>query len=84
MSPQVVKNINYDMKTDIWSLGITCAELSNGEPPFSNLNPKTIMEKIAKFPPTADEIIEKNEHTEELYDFIKKCLEVDAKKVLKN
>ena len=27
MSPQVVKNNNYDMKTDIWSLGITCAEL---------------------------------------------------------
>ena len=45
MSPQVVRNNNYDMKTDIWSLGITCAELCNGEPPFSNLNPKNVMEK---------------------------------------
>ena len=80
MSPQVVNNINYDMKTDIWSLGITCAELSNGEPPFSNLNPKNVMEKIAKSPPTVDDIIEKKDHTEEFYDFIKKCLEIDPKK----
>ena len=80
MSPQVVKNSNYDMKTDIWSLGITCTELCNGEPPFSNLNPKNVMEKIAKFPPTVDEVINKNEHTDEFYDFIKKCLEIDPKK----
>ena len=80
MSPQVVKNNNYDMKTDIWSLGITCAELCNGEPPFSNLNPKNVMEKIAKFPPTVDEVIIKKEHTDEFYDFVKNCLEIDPKK----
>ena len=80
MSPQVVKNANYDMKTDIWSLGITCAELSNGKPPFSDLNPKNIMEKIAMSPPTVNDVINKNEHTEEFYDFIKRCLEVDPQK----
>ena len=80
MSPQVVKNINYDMKTDIWSLGITCVELSNGEPPFSHLNPKNVMEKISLFPPTVDDVIKKNEHTSEFYDFVKKCLEIDPQK----
>ena len=80
MSPQVVKNNNYDMKTDIWSLGITCVELCNGEPPFSDLNPKNVMEKIAMFPPNIDDLINKNEHTEEFYDFVKKCLEVDPQK----
>ena len=80
MSPQVVKNNNYDMKTDIWSLGITCVELCNGEPPFANLNPKNVMEKIALFPPSVDEVINKNEHTEDFYDFIKKCLEIEPKK----
>ena len=80
MSPQVVKNINYDMKTDIWSLGITCSELCNGEPPFSNLNPKNVMEKIAMFPPTVDDVINKEEHTDEFYDFVKNCLEIDPKK----
>ena len=33
MSPQVVKNENYGIGTDIWSLGVTCLELYNGEPP---------------------------------------------------
>ena len=80
MSPQVVKNINYDMKTDIWSLGITCAELSNGKPPFSDLNPKDVMEKIASSAPTVNEVINKNDHSEEFYDFIKQCLEVDPQK----
>ena len=80
MSPQVVKNINYDMKTDIWSLGITCAELSNGKPPFSDLNPKNVMEKIASSAPTVNDVIKKNEHSEEFYDFVKQCLEVDPHK----
>ena len=80
MSPQVVNKINYDMKTDIWSLGITCAELCNGEPPFSNLSPKNIMEKTAMNPPCVDDIINKNEHTSEFYDFVKKCLEIDPRK----
>ena len=77
MSPQVVRNINYDMKTDIWSLGITCAEMSNGEPPFAELNPQNVMEKIGIHPPNVDEIIKKEEHTKEFYDFMKKCLEVE-------
>ena len=80
MSPQVVKNSNYDMKTDIWSLGITCAELSNGKPPFSDLNPNNVMEKIANSPPTVNKVINKNDHTEEFYDFVKQCLEVDPQK----
>ena len=77
MSPQVVRNLNYDMKTDIWSLGITCAEMSNGEPPFAELNPQNVMEKIGVHPPNVDEIIKKEEHTKEFYDFVKKCLEVE-------
>ena len=80
MSPQVVKNINYDMKTDIWSLGITCAELWDGKPPFSDLNPKNAMEKIASCTPTVNDVINRNEHSEEFYDFVKQCLEVDPQK----
>ena len=48
MSPQVVKNEEYGVGTDIWSLGITCLELFNGEPPNSYLKPGEVMEKIAK------------------------------------
>ena len=80
MSPQVVKNLDYDMKTDIWSLGITCCEMCNGEPPFAELNPQNVMEKIGNNPPKVDEIIKKEEYSEEFYDFVKKCLEVEPNK----
>ncbi len=80
MSPQVASCSQYDSKTDIWSLGITCIELLEGEPPFSELKPKKVMERISKKPPSAGEIIDLNEHTPEFKSFVEHCLEKDPKK----
>ena len=80
MSPQVVKNLNYDMKTDIWSLGITCCEMCNGEPPYAEMNPQNVMEKIGKIPPKVDELINREKHSEEFYDFVGKCLQIEPEK----
>jgi serine/threonine protein kinase len=80
MSPQAASNSKYDFKTDIWSLGITCIELIEGEPPFSNMDPNEIIEKIAKNPLNLNEIVNCNDHTYEFMNFIEHCLEFDPKK----
>ena len=82
MSPQVVKNENYGIGTDIWSLGITCLELYNGEPPNSSLKPYEVMEKIGKCEINFDELFgeNKNNMSESFRNFVKKCLVIDEKK----
>lgn len=35
MSPEILSRNKYTYKTDIWSVGITCIELAEGNPPYS-------------------------------------------------
>ena len=81
MSPQVVLNQEYGIGTDIWSLGITCLELINGEPPNSCLKPLEVMEKIGKCKVNFEELFgEKNNLSEDFKNFVQKCLVVEEKK----
>ena len=74
-SPQVESSSKYDFKTDILSLGITCIELIEGESPVSDLEPKEVIEKIAKNPMKFIEILNFNDHTYEFKNFIEHCLD---------
>ena len=51
MSPEVLAESTYNKKTDIWSLGISCIEMAEGEPPFSKLHPFKAMRAIPALPP---------------------------------
>jgi len=80
MSPQVARNLDYDTKTDIWSLGITCIEMVEGEPPNSELKPRCAIEKISRDPPLVDDLLSSDIHTDEFIDFVRKCLEINPAK----
>ena len=90
MSPQVALNADYNEKTDIWSLGITCIEMIEGDPPYSQLKPRFAIEKIGKDPPSADKLLKGGNYSEEFKDFVRKCLEINqykrpnAKELLKH
>ena len=82
MSPQVVKNEGYGVGTDIWSLGVTCLELYNGEPPNSSLKPGEVMDKIGQCEINFDELFGDNDKkmSQSFKNFVKKCLVIDEKK----
>ena len=80
MSPQVVLQEDYSIETDIWSLGITCVELAESEPPFADLKPLAVMNKIGKNPPKVEDMINIKEYSESFVDFIRKCIVVDPNK----
>ena len=53
MSPEVIAcetdhEMWYDFKADIWSLGITCIELAETEPPHNDLSPQKVLLKIRR------------------------------------
>lgn len=78
MSPEVITQKHYDHKCDIWSLGITCIEMAEGEPPNSKIRTFLVMKYIVREPPKG--LTNPSNWSPEFNDFISKCLIVEPEK----
>ncbi|PRP81253.1 hypothetical protein PROFUN_02087 [Planoprotostelium fungivorum] len=76
MAPELIRGQNYDQKVDIWSLGIMCMEMAEGEPPYMDFPPLRALFLITTkgIPP----LKEANRWTPEFKDFVAKCLDKEA------
>ena len=78
MAPEIIKNNEYSMFSDIWSLGCSVIEMITGKPPFyeigSNISILNYLYKI-KEPISLPKDISK-----ELNDFLEKCLQIEPYK----
>jgi len=72
MAPEVIQEVGYDVKADLWSLGITCIEMAEGKPPYSNIHPMRAIFMIPSRPPP--KLTEPDNWSKDFNDFIAKCL----------
>ena len=76
MAPELIRTEQYDYKIDIWSLGITCREMTDGVPPYMDLPPMKALFQITTqgVPPL------EGEWSNEFRAFLGECLESDVSK----
>ena len=78
MAPEILKKEEYNQNIDIWALGITCIELAEFEPPYSDFGSNEVIKQIIKSPPQG--LSNPKKWSKEFNDFIRQCLLLDKNK----
>ncbi|KAH3763194.1 serine/threonine-protein kinase 3 [Pelomyxa schiedti] len=74
MAPEVIKEVGYNEKADIWSLGITIIELAEMKPPYADVHPMRAIFMIPTHDPPTITTKPGSKWTEEIFDFLGCCL----------
>lgn len=72
MAPELVVGKRYDSKVDVWSLGILCLEMADGEPPYLREVPMKALLYIATRP--APTLRAADHWSPEFNSFVSSCL----------
>ena len=75
LSPEIISCEPYDVKSDIWSLGVLLYELMTFKLPINETNPSMLIIKINRrvYPPPP------STYSSEIRDLLKKCLTLNPK-----
>ena len=76
MSPELIQNLAYDSKSDIWALGCLIYELCAWHPPFHEARTQAELTKLirdGRIPPLP------NQYSRSLQDVVKSMLRQDPK-----
>ncbi|OHS98453.1 STE family protein kinase [Tritrichomonas foetus] len=77
MAPEVISGKPYAFEVDIWSLGVMCRELADGEPPYIDLPPMKALYLIVS--EGLPQIKDVERRSPVFLDFLGHCLQKDPK-----
>ncbi|KAI8609463.1 kinase-like domain-containing protein [Chytriomyces sp. MP71] len=77
IAPEVIQEVGYGTQADIWSLGITCIEMADGRPPYSDIHPMRAIFMIPSKPPPRLE--DEERYSKVFRQFVARCLTKDPK-----
>jgi len=76
MAPELIRGQNYDFKVDIWSLGIMCMEMAEGEPPYMEFPPLRALFLITT--KGIPDLKDPAKWSNDMRDFLSKCLDKES------
>eukprot|EP00301_Raphidiophrys_heterophryoidea_P027246 c9565_g1_i1.p1 GENE.c9565_g1_i1~~c9565_g1_i1.p1 ORF type:complete len:512 (-),score=123.36 c9565_g1_i1:319-1854(-) len=75
MAPEVLKEVPYNFKADIWSFGVTCIEMAQGQPPLAGVHPMRVIFLIPSSSPPG--LSDPSRWSPQFANFIAQCVQHD-------